>query len=227
MNGPVQLRRPTLRTRLLLYGGLPLVCLAALLWAYYGGTALRTVVSPEMDWVHPDSQREFGLLENLQNILLAAIAVVALMGVRRKASRAERIALVVFGVGAIFMLLEETDYGLQYLESDAPYNLHRLGYTEAALMHAAHFGLLTFFGAFAIVCAESKRPVLRYLAPDRFSVLTILILTAAWELALRLGANDVGSLRGNEIEFAELGVYYLVLLYAIDMVFWRTYRVER
>lgn len=227
MEDRVGIRRPALRVRLLLYGAIPLVVIGGLIAAYYSGSHLpRTIVSPELDWIHPDSQREFGLLENLQNITLAAIAVIAIMGVRRKASRAERVAFLLLAVGAIVMLLEETDYGLQYIDSDAPHNLHRLGYTETLLQHAARFGMLTFFGAFAILFADSRRPLLRYIAPDRLAVLTILTVTALWELALRLGEGDRGTLRGNEIEFTELGVYYLILLYTIDIVFWRTYRSE-
>ena len=56
-------------------------------------------------------------------------------------------------------------------------------------------------------------------------MLTILLVTALWEVAVRIPDNG-GPLDGHAIEFAELGVYYLILLYAIDMVFWRDYEPE-
>ena len=234
----VVIRWPSTRTRLLLYGGIPFVVLGAMVAMYYSdATLLRRIVSPDLSWMPLDSQREFGLLENLQNVVLLALAVVAIAGLRRKRLFAERLTLWILLFGSIFMLLEETDYGLQYAllspsgeavhdEMAGYYNIHRIGYTQIVLQHIARFGLLTFFGAFAIVFARSRVPVLRYIAPDRFSVLAILLVTAVQELVWSVSAEvpiTHGSLSGNEIEFAELGIYYLALLYGIDMVFWRTY----
>jgi len=221
------MERPTIQTRLLLYGVVPFVLIGAMVAMYYSDSpALRRIVSPDIESVHPDAQREFGLLENLQNVVLAALVIVAAIGIRRKRLPWERVALAVVAAGAAFLLLEEIDYGMQYIDDGAPRNLHRIGYTETILQHAAQFGVLTFFGAFAILFAESRRPTLRYLAPDRFAVMTILLITALQEIVWRLAERfplDYGSLGGNEIEFAELGAYYLLLLYAIDMVFWRKY----
>jgi len=221
------MHRPTISTRVLLYGVVPFVLIGSMVAMYYSDTtALRRLVSPEMESVHPDLQSEYGLLENSQNLALAGIVAVALIGLRRKRRGWERAALVVLAFGAGWLLLEEIDYGMQYVNQGEPRNLHQLGYTETVLENAARFGLLTFFGAFAIVFAHSRKPLLRYLAPDRFSVLTILLITAFQEIVWRLRENDVGSLLGSEIEFSELGVYYLILIYSIDMVFWRSYEQE-
>jgi hypothetical protein len=223
---------------LLLYGALPFVFLGALVAMYYSDVALlRRVVSPDFSWIPLDSRREFGVLESLQNLVLLGLVVVAVSGLRRKRLLWERLGLWTLLFGSAFMLLEETDYGLQYallFPSDAPshegvagyYNIHRIGYTQTVLQHIARFGMLTFFGAFAIAFARSGSPRMRYIAPDRFSVLAILLVTAVQELVWRLGARvpvSHGSLSGNEIEFAELGIYYLILLYAVDVVFWRSY----
>lgn len=205
----------SMRTRLLLYGAVPFLGVGGLVLAYYSGVGwLRQVVAP-------DSGKEFGLLENLQNALLVVIGVIALRGLRRKRLRWERTCLAVLLAGSLFMLLEETDYGFQYVD-DAPFSVHELGSVEVTLEHIARFGGLVFFGAFAIVFAESRSRLLRYLAPDRFAVLTILLVTACWEVAIRL-PHGGGALAGHEIEFAELGTYCLVCLYAYDIVFHRTY----
>jgi hypothetical protein len=226
------------RVRLLLYGVVPLLLVGGMVAMYFSGIdSLREIVSPEFQADRPDWSREFGLLETLQNVALLALVAVAIAGLRRKRLLAERIALWVLLFGALFMFLEETDYGLHYVEllgggEAAPsgvsghYNIHRLGYTQAVMRNIAKFGMLTFFGGFAIVFAGSRNAVLRYVAPDRFSVLAILLVTAlqelVWDLAAR-GPEVHGSLAGNEAEFAELGIYYIALLYAVDMVFWRTY----
>jgi len=175
--------------------------------------------SPLRPLVAPDANKEFGLLENLQNLCLLAIGAVAVAGLRRKERTWERVCLLLLLGGTLFMLLEETDYGFQFVD-DRAVNVHEVGSIEASLEYAARFGGLTFFGGFAILFAESRIPVLRYLAPDRFAVLTILLVTAVWEVAIRLPAKE-GSLAGHEIEYAELGVYYIVLLYVFDMVFRR------
>ena len=207
-----RIERPATRTRLLLYGVLPLLLVGGMVLGYH---------SPLRPLVAPDANKEFGLLENLQNAMLIGIALVAAAGFRRKQLQWERICLLVVAGGAIFMLLEETDYGLQFTES-RPVNVHQVGSIEASLEHIARFGGLVFFGGFAILFAKSRNALLRYLAPDRFAVLTILLVTACWEIAIRLPETE-GSLAGNELEYAELGVYYLVLLYLSDMVFRRRY----
>ncbi|MHC4952882.1 MAG: hypothetical protein ACYTGZ_03265 [Planctomycetota bacterium] len=221
------IRRLSRGMRLALYGAVPLVLIGAMVALYYSDVpALRRIVSPDTAEIDTDLRREFGLLENLQNVALAATAVVALVGLRRKRLPLERLALIVLAAGAVFVLLEEIDYGFQYAGEQAPHNIHRIGYTETVLNNAARFGLLTFFGAFAILFSQSRNTVLRYIAPDPFSVLTILLVTALQELVWRLRDQfplSYGSLTGNEIEFAELGVYYLILVYAVDMVFWRDY----
>ena len=199
-------------TRLVLYGAVPLLLVGGMVIAYN---------SPAREWVAPDSGKEFGLLENVQNLLLIAIAAVAVAGLKRKKLRWERAGLAILLVGTLFMLLEETDYGFQYF-SDEPVNIHETGAIEATLEHTARFGGLIFFGGFAILFAKSRNAVLRYLAPDRFAVLTILLVTALWEVVVRLPTTE-GSLAGHDMEFVELGVYYLILLYVSDVVFRRRF----
>lgn len=228
--------RPSLRMRLLLYGAAPLVLLGGMAAMYYSDVPwLRHIVAPELTRVAPDTQREFGLLELLQDLALAALAVVAGVGLRRERAPCPRLVLWAALVGGLFMLMEETDYGMHFVEFarggehargevTGYHNIHRLGYTAVVLRNVATFGMLTFFGGFAIVFAGSRNATLRRLAPDRMSVLTILLVTAVQEVVWRLAArvpDSHGSLSGNEIEFTELGMYGLALLYVTDLVFWR------
>ncbi len=226
------LNRPSLRERLLLYGAVPLFLVGTLIACYYSDApGLRHLVSPDTVGIPEALRREFGLLESLQNIVLATICGVAVFGMRKKRLRLERVGLWVMLIGTAWMLLEETDYFTQYavlFSGDAPEgpprNLHRIAYSETLLRNVAYLGSATFFGAFALLFANSSRPVMRYLAPDRLAVGTVLLVTAlqeiVWWKSERV-ALDHGSLTGNEIEFFELGIYYLVLLWLVDMVFWR------
>jgi len=232
----VRIAWPPLRTRLVLYGVIPSVLLGGMALMYYSGPDwMRRIVSPDLARVAPDAQREFGALELLQDVALLALAAVAVAGVRRERLLVPRLVLWLALVGSVFMLLEETDYGMHFVEfarggEHAPgevtgyHNIHRLGYTAVVLRHVALFGMMTFFGGFAIVFARSRNALLRYLAPDRLSVLAVLLVTAVQEVVWRLAERTPdahGSLSGNEGEFAELGMYGLALLYAIDLVFWR------
>jgi len=206
-------RRPSVRTRIALYGVVPFIGIASLAVFYFSDVPLlRSIVSPARG-------KEFGLLESLQNALLLSIAVIAALGVRRVREGAVKTMLALLFVGTIFLLLEETDYGAHYLGTGAS-NLHSLGYIETVLESAAQFGMLIFFGAFAILFADSRRPLLRALAPDRFCVITILVISALQEIIWRMPTVS-GTLTGHEIEFTELGMYYLVQIYVIDVVFWR------
>jgi hypothetical protein len=235
----LSIRWPSLRRRLVLYGAVPSVVIGGLVAMYYSGNAtLRNLVSPDAPTIPENLRREFGLLESLQIVCLAALALVAVQGLRRKRSLARRAVLWALLIGSIWMICEETDYGCHYLDllrgdwqSGEPVeatNIHSIGYVRVVLLNIAIFGTFIFFGGFAIVFHRSPNAALRYLAPDRLSVLTVLLVTAIYEVALKLAARmppGYGSLDGHEGEFAELGLYYLVLLYAVDVIFWR--RLER
>jgi len=231
------IRWPSLRRRLLLYGAVPFVVLGGLVAMYYSGNpVLRNLVSPDAPSIPDDLRREFGLLESLQIVCLVALAGVTVAGLRRKRNLARRAALWALLIGTLWMICEETDYGCHYLdllrgdwvagESLEQTNIHSIGYVRVVLQNLALFGTFIFFGAFAIVFHRSPNTALRYLAPDRLSVLAVLLVTAIQEIAWKAASRvppGYGSLDGHETEFAELGLYYLVLLYAIDVIFWRSY----
>lgn len=207
-------RQLSLRTRIALYGVIPFLGIGTIAVFYFSDAAfLRSLVSPARG-------KEFGLLESLQNALLLGTVIVSALGVRRVRLGAIKILLAVLCAGSLFVLLEETDYGAHYLGTQTS-NLHSLGYLETVLESAAKFGMMIFFGAFAILFAESRRPLLRAIAPDRFSVVTILVISALQEVIWRMPTVP-GTLTGHEIEFTELGMYYLVLIYAVDLVYSRT-----
>jgi hypothetical protein len=212
MEHPVS-RRLSTRTRIALYGVVPFIGIASLAVFYFSDVQLlRSIVSPARG-------KEFGLLESLQNALLLGSVGIAALGVRRVRGGAVKAMLATVFLGTLFLLLEETDYGAHYLGTQTS-NLHSLGYLETVLESAAQFGMMIFFGAFAILFADSRHRLLRAIAPDRFCVLTIFVISALQEVIWRMPAVS-GTLSGHEIEFTELGMYYLVLIYVMDLVFWR------
>ena len=132
------IRWPSLRRRLVLYGAIPFV-VGGLVAMYYSGNAtLRNLVSPDAPAIPENLRREFGLLESLQVVCLAALAVVAVLGLRRKRSLARRAVLWALLIGSIWMICEETDYGCHYLDL-LPY-----------LMCGGHFSLFGFYSLLII-----------------------------------------------------------------------------
>ena len=79
--------------KLVIYLVVPAGVTLALILAYFSGVSwLQALVSPRIAGMHPDSSREFGLLENLQNLYLLGIVVVAAWAVKRKTLRIEKAA---------------------------------------------------------------------------------------------------------------------------------------
>ena len=60
--------------------------------------------------------REFGILENLQNIYLLGMTFMGVMAIRIKEAPLEKIGAVLFTIFAAFIFLEEIDYGLHWKE---------------------------------------------------------------------------------------------------------------
>lgn len=199
----------SLRQRIALYGVVPFIGIGALAVFYFSGhPVLRTIVSPEHG-------KEFGLLELLQVACLLAIVAVSAPGGFGPRPRVEKFVRGGLAVVALFVAMEEIDYGAHFLGTQIP-TLHGVEYIEAVIEASARVGMMIFFGAFALLFADSRRLTLRYLAPDRMSVLAILVISALQEVIWR-APPMAGTLSGHEIEFMELGMYYLGLLYAIDL----------
>ena len=199
----------SLRQRIALYGAVPFIGIGALAVFYYSGhPVLKSMVSP-------DHGKEYGLLEILQVVCLLAIVVVSAPGGFGPRARVEKIVRGGLAVLALFVAMEEIDYGAHFLGTQIP-TLHGVEYIEAVIEASARVGMMIFFGAFALLFAESRNPTLRYIASDRMSVMAILIISALQEVIWRAPITE-GTLASHEIEFMELGMYYLGLLYALDL----------
>ena len=80
---------------------------------YFSGVhALQQIISPRIDGMYVNSQREFGLLENMQNVLLIAIVIIAGRAVFKPKPAWERAGFSGIALLSVFVLLEEMDYGL-------------------------------------------------------------------------------------------------------------------
>ncbi len=204
---------------------------ALLIAAYFSGIPwLRAVVSPSIN-------REYGLLENLQLLLLILIVVCAGVGVLIKQHRTEKFIMTVILAGSLFMFLEEFDYGLHYYrllignplvdsETEKFINVHNIAEASPKFKLAGDLTFIVLFIIFPLFFSRSRNNLLHYLAPNRFFILTVILMFVVSRIAHFLedaGIGGIGSLHGSISEFRELLTYYVFALYFFELIFRRNY----
>lgn len=224
-----------------LYFAVPLVISLTLIGMYFSGVqGLQQIVAPAIKNMNPDSSRELGLLENLQNIELIVIAAMAFWAVKIKPARWEKVAFGFIGLAVLFLLMEEIDYGLHYIEyargvtwqdSVEVRNLHNQGKnTTQILKQLNDIATILLFLVFPLVFWKSKNALIQYVRPSVWSIATLaamlIVRTVAHELR-DAGVGTIGSIsRGNISEFRELVTYYLGILYVHELVFARRFGMD-
>jgi len=220
--------------KLLLYFCIPLLVTLPLVGMYFSGIrVLQFIVSPYHTGMNPSSSREFGLLENIQNIVLIAIIIIAFTGFRRKRLRWDKAAFGFITAFGVFVLLEELDYGLHIYEyvrgipwsdSSTFRNVHNIGETTQLAKQVVDTGMVVLFVIAPLALARSKKPLVRYLTPDRYSVLTMLAALIVRFVAHALkdhGFGTWGTMHSNLSEFRELITYYVFMLYLVEVALLR------
>ena len=124
-----------------------------------------------------------------------------------------------------------------------PFNIHNQGDLTDIIKTMVEVLMGALFVAAPFVLPRMKNAWLRYIAPDPYAVLTIavMVILSAWthhlgeaeEAALdaaRAAGNTAferGSINNNLSEFREISIYYLFLVYLIEIVFRRTSPAEK
>ena len=209
------------KRRLLHYGALPLAFGLAYTALYFSG------VGPLQSIASPRHNREFGLLENTQNLLLIMALVTCWRSARAETCTAWRRLWRVGVVACFVLVMEEIDWGDHYWSaltgSVRPkgeyFNLHNQGNTTDTLKKAVDLGFTLFFALLPLLLRFVPAR-LRGLVPSPYSVLTllagVLVSTLAHELEDR-GLPNNGSLKGNISEFRELFTYTVGALYLLEI----------
>lgn len=205
------------------YWILPLVSMTILVFMNYSGIELfQTIVSPEIN-------REFGLLENLQLLVLAIIFIVCIRSISSKRHQLENL---VFGfLSLIFFVafLEEIDYGIHYYEyffnsgvedKSIVRNLHNQGNNNFYLRQATYVVMVLCFVVLPLLKEKIKIPFIQHFCADKMIISSFAVYLFVGQLARRLpqwGMEVNESLRGNHQEFEELVFYYIILLYLYEV----------
>ena len=210
------------RRQILLYGVLPALVVGTLIAMYFSGVPWMR------QFVAPDYQREYGAAENLQNLILIAMVILAVRKGRRESERRIRLCWFAIAAFAMLVLMEEIDWGYYYYLSltgqprhrhwEDTFNLHNQGGAAQWTMHVVDGVLIAGFGVLPVLVHFFPRTFhrLRPLTPSPYSILTLLVIVVTGHVAHYLDdtlAPPKGALHGNISEFREITTYWLALLY--------------
>ncbi len=190
--------------------------------------------------IAPEQNREFGIVENIQLLLLLIIFFLALKGVKSHQVKIERYAYIVVAAATAFIFLEEIDYGLHYYDiltgrnkdevagievfDKKVRNIHNQGdYVLNVMKLISYAVIIIFFVILPLLPKKLKQnhPLVNYLSPSPYIVFTSISLLILNQLALYLYKNydySNASLNANVSEFEEIMTYYIIFLYIREMV---------
>ncbi len=227
------------KRKIMVYGGIPLGVSLVMVVMYFSGiSVLQQIILPQLGGVYGSSERELGVLENLQNVVLLVMLGMCLRGMKIQPGMLWKVVLAGLSCFTLLVFLEEVDYGLHWYElargigvEDAAEvrNLHNVGGRTNAIKQVVDLGMLVFFVILPFALAKSGNRFVRHFLADRYSVLTLVIALVVSKLAHQL--NDMGlSLNGidntNTSEFRELVTYYLCMLYYWEVILKRRWGGE-
>ncbi len=205
------------KRRVLLYGVAPFSLGLLFIALYFSGVGfLQSIASPA-------SEREFGLIENVQNLLLLSAAVLSWRATRGEGDAAWRWLWRLATFACVVLFMEEIDWGDHYWSvltgAERPagehFNLHNQGDINRWLKKLVDVGFVVIFVLLPL--AKKRLPErLRPFIPNLHSALTLLGGLLVSELAHGLedaGWANNGSLHNNISEFRETFTYWVGLLY--------------
>lgn len=213
-----------------IYFVIPFVTSITLIAFYFSGIELlQNLVSPRMRGISPTTSREFGILENIQNLILLSMLAILIYAFPKKKTVLEKVGIALLIPFTIFVILEEVDYGLHYYEylndvrwadSAEVRNWHNQGDRTDKTKQVVDLSMVVLFGILPFALARNRRPLVRFFTPDRYSVLTLiaglLVRTTAHWLKDN-GYGNPGTIHSNLSEFRETITYYIFLLYIFQL----------
>ena len=189
--------------------------------------------------IAPEHNREFGVVENIQLLLLLIIFFLAVKGAGAHKVKIEKYAYILVAATTAFIFLEEIDYGLHYYDfltgrNNEPVrievfntkvrNLHNNENNVLNIMKLISYAVIIIFFVLLPLLPDKlkqKHPLLAYLTPSRYIVITAFCLLVLNQFALYLYKNfdySNASLNANVSEFEEIMTYYIIFLYIREMV---------
>ncbi len=207
------------------YWQFPLFLGSLLVFMNYSGISFLT------ELISPDVNREFGLLENLQLLLIASSLVYLVKAIRLKDFWFEKLAYVGLCLFFLLLFLEEIDYGIHYYEyfvkgveedKGIVRNFHNQGDNNYYLRQASYAVMVLLFVVMPFFRNKIKNNLFHHLAASHYIIYSFIVYIFIGQLSRwlpKLGMPINESLRGNHQEFEELILYYIILLFVYEIAF--------
>lgn len=175
----------------------------------------------------PQFNRELGLLENLQHAILLVILGLAVARARRAGDRLERALFALVAAGATFMFLEEIDYGTHWWnalhgrgDDYVPFSVHNTGANSDRFKALGDAAMIGVFAVFPLLAMRSTNRWVAFFRPSVWfltSLVAMLVLSKTAHLLNDRGFAGGSSIRDSLSEFRELFVYYVWLVYFLEL----------
>ena len=187
--------------------------------------------------VAPSINREFGLLENFQLIFLMLCCLYSFKGWRKSKLPLDRWLFALMTFGFLFLFMEEIDYGLHYIElfndregSGEIRNLHNQKGVLSYMKKTIYLVVFVFFMIIPFLRSKLSNFKISNWIPSKLIVITALCLTLWSQIAQFIYHSSIvtnNSLEKNISEYEELLIYYLFLVYVLEMLNKRMHIVTR
>ena len=213
---------PSAFCRHFIFWMLPTLVSTLLVLAYFSGIpALRNLVAPP-------ANREYGLLEHLQVLILLCASIGGILGFKRAEGWVEKTVCALFTASSALLLLEEIDYGLHYWEFAfgesglVTLSIHNMDDNSnlSGIKTASIVFTLLLFVVLPLVASHFSDPRIAYFVPDRMLITTVIAAFAMSQFAHLLdeaGWYPNGPLLHNVSEFRETFTYYAFMLYGLEV----------
>lgn len=214
----------------LYYWMLPILVLGILMVFYFSGVPqLVEIVCPTENW-------EWGILENIQLLIILGIFSLSVYSAMTKQAALQKVGFGFIAFFALFVFLEEIDYGahfnqLLYGEKRSLLrdltgvgNIHNQG-NNARIFKRSVYGIMALlFVISPFLNSRKLHPIIQYLIPKP-RIVIVAILAIVSDLVPRLLVDleifEDGGLGTNIGEFSEVMVYTIFLIYLIQIVFYK------
>jgi len=191
-------------------------------------------VPPLVSLICPPANREWGLLENLQLVIIFCILLLSIYAFLKTTNIIQKLGFIVIGCFTLFIFLEEMDYGkhfaqliggqtesylMQYIPDKS---IHGQGNNAINFKRIVKIMIILIFIISPFLKSRIKNPYLQYLIPQAriaiVAVLTIVVLYVP-RYIVESGLRKDGGLGRNIAEFSEVMMYYVFLIYLYQLVF--------
>ena len=226
-----------MKKELLIYVGVPALFNVILIGLYFSVIeSFQQLIAPTIEGLSSNVWREFGLLEQLQNIFLLAVIVILSLSAINNKNTLDRLCLLGGVLFFVFLLLEEIDYGLHFYEffigddtgievrnwhnqrTDGEQNVKKSKQLMDVLMFMLFIVLPLIKNKISIQFIRNITPSRWFIAGFALAIILAKIAHSLDDQGMAVINSTEGNLTGNISEFRELSNYYFFMLYALQLL---------